>query len=162
MKKILLSLLAIILIIEEWLWDLLSATGHRLIEALHLQSLEQRLSQASPAMALLAFCVPMLIVTPLNLIALNLLAHGLILQGISLEIIVKLLGTLLVSRVFSLTKPQLLSFGILNLVYTTIMFWLHWAHQRIVETATYRLVKQLQRQAKHSWQTWKTSLKGKN
>lgn len=154
MKKLLLSILAILLIVEEWLWDILTAFGHQLAQILRLQAVERHLSQASPALALIAFCVPLLIVTPLNLAALGLLAHGLILQGIALEILAKLLGTLLVSRVFSLTKPQLLSFRWLAWLYNTIMGWLHWAHQRIVETMTYRLIKGLQAQASAIWRQW--------
>lgn len=156
MKKLLLSILAIILIVEEWLWDILTAFGHQLAHFLHLETLERRLSQATPTIALLAFCVPLLIVTPINLAALGLLAHGLMLQGILLEILAKLLGTLLVSRVFSLTKPQLLSFRLLALLYDIIMGWLRWAHQRIVETMTYRLIKHLQAQAKEFWRQWRT------
>lgn len=155
MKKLLLSILAIILIVEEWLWDILTVFGHQLAHLLHLETLERRLSQATPLVALLAFCVPLLIVTPINLAALGLLAHGLILQGIALEIVAKLLGTLLVSRVFSLTKPQLLSFRLLALLYDTIMGWLHWAHRRIIETMTYRSIKRLQTQARQIWRNWR-------
>ena len=53
MKKMLLSLLAVILIIEEWLWDLLSALGHSLIRLLKLESVERWLSQTSPKTALI-------------------------------------------------------------------------------------------------------------
>jgi hypothetical protein len=92
MKKILLSLLAIILIFEEWLWDLLTAIGHTLVRWLNLESFEQWLSQTSPTTALVAFSIPLLIVTPINLLAFGLLlAHGLILEGIGLEIFAKLL-----------------------------------------------------------------------
>jgi len=134
MKKLLLSLLAIILIFEEWLWDLLTAIGHSLIRWLNLESFEQWLSLTSPTMALVAFSIPLLIVTPINLVAFGLLAHGLILQGIGLEVLAKLLGTLLVARVFALTKPQLLTFAFLRVIYTTITGWLQWAHQKITET----------------------------
>jgi hypothetical protein len=149
MKKILLSLLAIILVIEEWLWDVLSAFGHFLISLLHLEEFERWLNQVSPNMALIAFMIPLLIVTPINLAALVLLAHGLILQGILLEILAKLLGTLLVSRVFALTKAQLLTFKILAVIYSTIMRWLMWAHQKVIETKVYKLAKVLKAQAKH-------------
>ena len=73
MKKTLLSLLAIILIFEEWLWDLLTAIGHTLARWLNLESFEQWLSQTSPITALVAFSIPLLIVTPINLLAFGLL-----------------------------------------------------------------------------------------
>lgn len=154
MKKLLLSLLAIVLIIEEWLWDALSAFGHWLVALLHLERIERWLSRSSPNLALFAFSIPLLIVTPINLAAFAFLAHGLILQGVLLEIVAKLLGTLLVARVFALTKPQLLTFKVMALVYSTISAWLHWAHMKISETAIYRLAKTLKAEVKarvHAW-----------
>src|SRR5665647_1289430 len=97
MKKLLLSLLAIFLIIEEWLWDLLTAFGHSLVRWLNLESFEQWLSQTSPTLALVAFSIPIMIVAPINLIAFGLLAHGMFLQGILLELLAKLLGTVLIA-----------------------------------------------------------------
>ena len=143
MKKILLSFLAIFLIIEEWLWDLLTALGHSLSHRLHLEQFEQWLRQTDPAMALVAFSIPILIVVPINIVAFELVANGLILQGILTEILAKLLGTLLVARVFALTKPQLLTFAFLMVIYTTITGWLKWAHDKITETTVYRWMKQL-------------------
>jgi hypothetical protein len=154
MKKFLLSLLAIILIFEEWLWDLLTAIGHALVRWLNLESFEQWLSQTSPTTALVAFSIPLLIVTPINLLAFGLLAHGLILEGIGLEIFAKLLGTLLVARVFALTKPQLLTFTFLRVIYTTITGWLQWAHQKVTETFVYRWSKQFKAEAKARFAAW--------
>ena len=148
MKKLLLSCLAILLLIEEWLWDVLTSLGRALSHWLHLEHAEEWLRQTTPSIALIAFAIPLMIVAPINLIAFALIANGLILQGILTEILAKLLGTLLVARVFALTKPQLLSFSLINSVYTTITRWLKWAHDKITESAVYRLVKQLKAQFK--------------
>jgi len=143
MKKFLFSFLAVFLIIEEWLWDLLTAFGRSLFHWLNLEQFEQWLRQTRPTMALLAFTIPILIVTPINLAAFGLIAKGFILQGILTEILAKILGTLLVARVFALTKPQLLTFAFLNITYTTITRWLQWAHSKVTETTVYRWMKQL-------------------
>jgi len=83
MKKSLLSYLAILLIIEKWLWDLLTVFGHKLIQWLNLEQFEQWLRQTSPIMALVAFSIPiLLIVAPVNLVAFGLMVNGLISQGI--------------------------------------------------------------------------------
>lgn len=142
MKTFVLSVLAIVLIVEEWLWDLLTALGGWLARLLGLARFEAWLSQTSPTVALLTFAIPVLIVTPINIAALWLLAHGLLLQALLLELVAKLLGTLMITRVFALTKPQLLSFAAIHWVYNTIMRWLRWAHERLVQTAAYRLAKQ--------------------
>jgi hypothetical protein len=154
MKKLLLTLLAILLIIEEWLWDFLSACGHYLALLLRLESFERWLSQTPPHIALLAFTIPILIVTPINLAAFWLLLHGLLLQGILLELFAKLLGTLLVARVFTLTKPQLLTFSLLALIYHTITDWLRWAHAKIADTAIYRWSRQLKAEVRAKIKAW--------
>ena len=148
MKKMLLSLLAVILIIEEWLWDLLSALGHSLVRLLNLERVERWLSQTSPRTALLAFLLPILIVTPINIAAIWLLLHGLLIEGVLLEVCAKLLGTLLVARVFSLTKTQLLTFRVIAAIYNTISYWLRWAHEKIAETAIYKFSKVIKAQVK--------------
>lgn len=143
MKKILLSFLAIFLIVEEWLWELLTALGRSLFHWLNLERFEQWLRQTTAATALVAMSIPILIVTPINLAAFGLLAKGLILQGIMMEVLAKLLGTLLVARVFALTKQQLLTFRFLNIIYTSINRWLQWAHGKVTETTVYRWMRQL-------------------
>lgn len=154
MKKILLSLLAIVLIIEEWLWDALSALGHFLAYHLGLARFELWLAQTSPYQALIAISIPILLVTPINIAAFWLLANGLILQGIALEIVAKLLGTLFVARFFTLTKKQLLTFRLIATIYNTISYWLHWAHEKIVETTVYQLAKRLKTRVKAIIATW--------
>lgn len=141
MKKILLSLLAVLLIIEEWLWDALNHLAHRLVKLLRLDSFERWLISLSPAYSLIAFVIPLLVVMPINLLALRLIVQGMVFQGILLEMFAKLFGTLFISRVFSLTKPQLLTYKIINFIYTTISHWLGWAHSKVVETAIYNKAK---------------------
>jgi hypothetical protein len=154
MKKLLLSLLAILLIIEEWLWDALSALGHCLVYYLGLAKFELWLTQRSPYQALVAISIPILVVTPINVAAFWLLANGLILQGIGLEILAKLLGTLFVARFFTLTKQQLLTFRLIAWVYNTITYWLHWAHEKITETAVYQWAKAIKIRAKATMAAW--------
>jgi hypothetical protein len=157
MKKLLLSLLAIIFIIEEWLWDALSALGHFLAYHLGLARFELWLAQTSPYQALIAISIPVLLVTPINIAAFWLLANGLILQGIGLEIVAKLLGTLFVARFFTLTKQQLLTFRLIAWVYNIITYWLHWAHERIIETGVYQWMTTIKTRAKAMLAVWFSS-----
>lgn len=143
MKKFLLSILAIFLIVEEWLWDLLSAYSHFMIRLLKLEKVELWLTQTTPNTAIFVFLIPILLVTPLNLIAIWLLLNGLIIQGIFLEIFAKLLGTLLVARVFSLTKKQLLTFKLIFWIYINVCKWLNWAHAIIIDTYIYQYSKKI-------------------
>jgi hypothetical protein len=139
LKKLLLTILAVVVIFEEWLWDILTITGHWLSRALHLERFDEQLSKASPPLALLAFLIPLIVVTPLNILALFQFMHGRVFQGILLEIAAKLLATLLVARVFRLVKPALLTFNWFAKLYTTIISLLRWAHNLIRDSAVYRL-----------------------
>ncbi|NBO17666.1 MAG: hypothetical protein EBV03_00270 [Proteobacteria bacterium] len=154
-KQVLLSLLALLLLVEEWLWDVLTLLGHVLARRLHLQRFEAWLAQAPRQLALLAFLIPLFIVTPLNLFAFWMIAKGMVLRGVMLEIFAKLLGTLLVARVFALTRAQLLTYGWFSSLYTTIMRWLHWAHARLSATLAYALAKALKAQARQWWSQWR-------
>lgn len=159
MKKLLLSILAIILIIEEWLWDTLSAVGHFLALHLGLVRFENWLAQTTPMLALLAISIPIVLVTPLNIAALMMLAHGMILQGIALEILAKLLGTVFIARFFKLSKQQLLTFRLIAWVYNTITFWLSWAHKKIIETAVYKWAKKVKAEIKAKVSVWVQKIK---
>lgn len=143
LKRLLLSLLALLLLFEEWLWDVLTALGYRLSCWLQLEAWENWLRQSSPFIAATAFLIPLTIVTPLNLIAFWMMASGKLIQGIILEIFAKLLGTVLIARVFALTRPQLMSFRWFNWLYSTISGWLKWAHDRVQATTIYKAGKKL-------------------
>jgi hypothetical protein len=142
-KKMLLSLLAVVLILEEWLWDSLTALGAYFSRILHLQKFEHWLEQAPPKTALMVFMLPILIVTPINLLGLLLIAHGLVWRGLLVELVAKLLGTLLVARVFRITKKQMLQFGWFCYLYEHINALLVWAHMRVTSTPLYQKATQL-------------------
>lgn len=137
-RKIALSLLAIVFIVEEWLWDHLASVGQWLARVLHLQRLERWLARVSPVMGLVALAVPLLVVAPVNLLSLFLLAEGRILPGIVVQVAAKLLATLLVSRVFRLVRPVLLTLPWFAEFYHRIMAVLGWAHRLIHQTTIYR------------------------
>ncbi|MFM8331147.1 MAG: hypothetical protein ACKN9T_05615 [Candidatus Methylumidiphilus sp.] len=156
MKKLLLSLLAVFLLVEEWLWDMLTAAGQRLVLWLRLAAFERWLAQSSPGVALAALALPMALVLPVKIAALLLFTHGQIVQGFALLLAAKLFATLLVSRMFAIAKPQLLSFAWFAAVYTVVTGWLAWAHGRIRATAVYRHATRLKLAAKAQWAAWRT------
>lgn len=137
-KKAVLFILALVVIFEEWLWEILAFAGQRLSTLLRLEKFDEWLIQATPKQALMAFLIPLVIITPFNLLALFLLAHGAIIQGLLLEIVIKLLGTLLIARIFHLVKPALLTYGALNYLYQKITGLLNWARYLITNTNLYR------------------------
>lgn len=141
LKRLLLYFVALFLLFEEWLWDTLTLLGRKLSEWLHLAKLEAWLKAATPYKAMAAFFVPVLIVTPINLAGLHYIAKGMFAKGLGYQIVAKLLGTVLITRVFALTKPQLLTFSWFNWLYHTITGWLRWAHEKIQQTSAYKNAK---------------------
>jgi len=154
MKKLLLSILAVFLLVEEWLWDVLTAFSHRLFIWLHLASFERWLAQASPRVAMAAFVLPVALVLPVKFAALLLFAHGQIIQGIALLLAAKLFATLLISRMFAVVRTQLLSFAWFAALYSTITRWLSWAHERIRATAVYQATLHLKQAVRAKLAEW--------
>ena len=72
-------LLAVIFLIEAWLWDHLEPIVARIVALIPLlafkQWLSERVDALSPAMTLIVFAVPVIPLFPLKLVGLWLLAH---------------------------------------------------------------------------------------
>lgn len=154
MKKIFWIILATLLLIEEWLWDGLNHTGHSLVRLFNWQRYEQWLTQCTAPQALLCFFIPTIVITPLNLLALKMLATGLVIQGITLEIAIKLFATLFISRIFSLTKPQLFHYRLIKRLYDSISDALHWARCKVENLTFYQKTRQLKAELIIKAQHW--------
>ena len=154
MKKPFLIILATLLLIEEWLWDVLNQLSHLLIRTFNWQGYENWLKQCSPLQALFCFFIPLILITPLNLLALKMLTMGLVIQGIALEIGVKLFATLFISRIFSLTKNQLLTYRPIERIYTIVTSALGWAHSKVAKLYFYQKAKQFKAELLVKIQQW--------
>jgi hypothetical protein len=101
-------LAAVVLLFEDWCWDL----GMRLATALArwpwLQAAETRLRRLPPWAALCAFVLPGLLLLPVKLLALLAIAHGHAAAGIATIVVAKIGGAAVVARLYALTLPTLL------------------------------------------------------
>lgn len=154
MKKLVLSILAILLLVEEWLWDALTALSHRLFIWLGLAGFERWLANATPAVAMAAFVLPIALIAPVKFFAILLFAQGQIIQGLGLIVAAKLFATLLISRMFAITRQQLLTFKWFAALYSTITRWLDWAHKIIRETPVYRQAVKLKQAIRARLADW--------
>ena len=72
-------LLAVIFLIEAWLWDHLEPIVERIVARIPFRAFKQwlaeRIDTLSPAMTLIVFAVPVIPLFPLKLVGLWLLAH---------------------------------------------------------------------------------------
>ena len=105
-------LLAIIFLIEAWLWDHLEPIVARVVALIPLHSFKQwladRVDTLSPAMTLIVFIVPVIPLFPLKLVGFYLLAHEYWLSAILTIIFAKFLGVGVAAFIFDVTRPKLL------------------------------------------------------
>jgi hypothetical protein len=105
-------LLALMFLLEAWLWDRLEPVVARIVAWIPLRAfklwLADRVDALSPAMTLIVFVVPILPLFPLKLVGLWLLANEYWLSAIAILVFAKFLGLGVTAFVFDVTRPKLL------------------------------------------------------
>ena len=118
-------LLAIIFLIEAWLWDHLEPIVARVVAIVPLarfkQWLSDRVDALSPAMTLIVFAVPIIPLFPLKLVGLWLLTHEYWLSGVSTFLFAKLLGVGVTAFVFDVTRDKLLEMHWFERLYELVL-----------------------------------------
>jgi hypothetical protein len=118
-------LLAIIFLIEAWLWDHLEPIVARVVAAIPLarfkQWLTERVDALPPAMTLIVFAVPIIPLFPLKLMGLYLLTHEYWLSGVSTFLFAKLLGVGVTAFVFDVTRDKLMEMHWFERLYDLVM-----------------------------------------
>src|SRR5438128_1251697 len=103
-------LLAVIFLIEAWLWDHLEPIVERIVALIPLRAFKQWLSERvdtlSPAMTLIVFAVPVLPLFPLKLVGLWLLTHEYWASAVFTILFAKFLGVGVTAFIFDLTIPK--------------------------------------------------------
>ncbi len=105
-------LLAVIFLIEAWLWDHLEPIVERVVARIPLRAfkhwLAEKISRLSPAMTLIVFVVPLILLFPLKLVGLWLLAHEYWVSAVTMMVFAKFLGLGVTAFIFDLTRTKLL------------------------------------------------------
>ncbi len=118
-------LLAVIFLIEAWLWDHLEPIVAWFVAKLPLQAfknwLADRVDTLSPAMTLIVFIVPVIPLFPLKLVGVWLLMHEYWLSALTTIVFAKLLGVGVTAFVFDVTRPKLLEMGWFERLYEFIL-----------------------------------------
>src|SRR3954464_13745026 len=108
-------LLALIFLVEAWLWDHLEPVVSRVVAWIPLRAfklwLAERVDALSPAMTLVVFIVPIVPLFPLKLVGLWLLANEYWISAIVILVFAKFLGLGVTAFVFDVTRPKLLQMG---------------------------------------------------
>jgi hypothetical protein len=118
-------LLAIIFLIEAWLWDHLEPIVARVVAWIPLQTfkrwLAERVDTLSPAMTLIVFIVPVIPLFPLKLVGLWLLAHEYWVSAIATIVFAKFVGVGVAAFLFDVTRPKLLEMAWFEKLYGFVM-----------------------------------------
>ena len=118
-------LLAIIFLIEAWLWDHLEPIVARIVAIIPLarfkQWLTERVDALPPAMTLIVFAVPIISLFPLKLVGLYLLTHEYWLTGMSTFLVAKMVGVGVTAFVFDVTRDKLLEMRWCERIYDIVL-----------------------------------------
>ena len=118
-------LLAIIFLIEAWLWDHLEPIVARAVALIPLRAFKQwlaeRVDTLSPAMTLIVFFVPVLPLFPLKLVGLWLLTHEYWFSAITTILFAKLLGVGVTAFIFDVTRDKLLEMRWFEALYEFVL-----------------------------------------
>jgi hypothetical protein len=118
-------LLAIIFLIEAWLWDHLEPIVARAVSLIPLHRFKEwltdRVDALSPAMTLIVFIVPILPLFPLKIVGLWLLTHEYWMSALFTILFAKLVGVGITAFVFDVTRPKLLEMGWFEKLYEFVV-----------------------------------------
>jgi hypothetical protein len=118
-------LLAVIFLIEAWLWDHLEPIVAWFVALIPLRAfkhwLAERVDTLSPAMTLIVFIVPVIPLFPLKLVGLWLLVHEYWLSAVFIILFAKFLGVGVTAFIFDVTRPKLLEMGWFERLYEFIL-----------------------------------------
>lgn len=149
------ALLALLVLFEEWGWAPLQRGLAWLGRWPPLRWLELAIARLPPAGAMAVFVLPMLALLPVKLGALWLIAQGQVLTGVLLVLAAKVLGTALVARLFTLTRPTLMG---LPWFFSACARWLHiraWLIAQVHATWAWRAGRAASRLWLRRWQRWR-------
>jgi hypothetical protein len=118
-------LLAVIFLIEAWLWDHLEPIVARVVALIPLRAFKQwlaeRVDTLSPAMTLIVFIVPVIPLFPLKLVGLWLLTHEYWTSAVLTILFAKFLGVGVTAFIFDVTKSKLLEMAWFEKLYEFIL-----------------------------------------
>jgi hypothetical protein len=147
-------LLALVVLFEEWGWEPLQRALGRLARLPFIGALERWIGALPPRAALVVFVLPSLLLLPVKLVALWLIGQGHAVLGAATVVAAKLIGTALVARLFSLTRPALMQLAWFASLYGRWVAWKDAAMARVRASWPWRAGRVMKRAAQRRWARW--------
>jgi hypothetical protein len=127
-----LVLLAMIFLVEAWLWHHLAPVVEWIVARIPLRAvkawLASTIARLPPAATLIVFVVPVALLVPFKLAGLWLLAQKQWAAAGVVLILAKLVGLGVTAFIFEVTRPKLMQMAWFRWLYDRVMVWLAWAH----------------------------------
>src|SRR3954462_4676093 len=118
-------LLAMVFLIEAWLWEQLEPIGAGVVALIPMRAfkawLAERVDMLSPAMTLIVFIVPVIPLFPLKMFGLWLLANEYWVSAVVILVLAKFLGVGVAAFIFDVTRPKLLQMAWFQKLYDFVM-----------------------------------------
>ncbi|MGN6570913.1 MAG: hypothetical protein ACTHLO_05815 [Pseudolabrys sp.] len=126
--------LALLFLLEAWLWDHLQPLVARLVALIPLAALKRgvaRLVASLPPWAVLfVFVVPLIALLPLKFLEVYFLARRQWLLAAAVILFVKLVGVGVTAFIFDVTRDKLLQMAWFRRVYVWVLWARDWAHEQ--------------------------------
>jgi|ERR1051326_1193669 hypothetical protein len=127
--------LAILFLIEAWLWDHLEPVVARLVAWIPWRRLKAALARSidrlSPTATLVVFLVPLGVIVPIKLVGLWLVAEGYWVHAAGMLLLAKLAGLGTTAFVFDACRDKLLQLVWFKLLYDSLIALRDWAHAMV-------------------------------
>ncbi len=125
--------LALVFLVEEWLWDHLVPTIRLIVDAIPWRAfrvwLADQIDHLSPQATLVVFLIPAAIYFGLELLALWPLAYGRWLLALIVLAGAKVIGAAITAFAFDVTRDKLLQMSWFSRGYTVVIRWRDAAHR---------------------------------
>jgi len=122
-----------------------------------LRELEAMIARAPPWAALILLLLPSLLLVPVKLGALWLIGAGKGGLGLTLIVAAKVIGTAVVARVFTLTRPALMRLSWFEVIYARWVAWKESVIVRVRASWAWRAGRVFKRAALRQWTRWRAA-----
>jgi hypothetical protein len=152
-------LAAVIILLEDWLWDDLARMAAAIGRLPVFRSIESFISGLPPYGALAFFAAPSLLLVPVKLAAIYFISHGHATLGLVTVIAAKVAGTALVARIFTLTRPNLMRINWFARLYERFIAFKTRIYTAIKSTTIYRMAHEQRQRIRAALKVWMSKRK---
>jgi hypothetical protein len=150
------ALVALVVLFEEWGWEPLQRLMARIARLPGLRQLEAWIARLPPWAALLALLLPSVLLVPVKLAALWLIGEGKGSLGVTVIVAAKVVGTAIVARLFTLTRPALKRLIWFEAIYGRWVAWKESVIVRVRASWAWRAGRVFKRAALRQWTRWRS------